>query len=420
MRFLAVFVCFFLVYGKCFSQVMWQVKSTSSKKWYLQEHDEFTDEGLDMLKWKSGLPWGNYFYVYDLLFKPENLEFKNGILSLNTNKPASPEPIVGENLDIEFLKSKNRFPNEKGEYTYNYSGGCISSLKQYKYGYFEMRFKTSSEKGIWPAFWLYGGSPNEEIDFFEGKGERDNQVHVDVHCLKGCEDYRGGFLNLKKNWGAWIKTTEGLSNDWNIISGEWQPNYVKFFLNGQPIGYFEGEFKTAQNLIINNGVAKDREPFNPGPDETTKFPSALQVDYVRIWSQEDTIYNLKDRYKLFEYTPATITDSNLYGAKPKRKVKFVYDNKELDQEQGFITLLPVFYNKYSLSMSGKNFGKIQVDVLDRLNNKVAGFTLENTEYYIMDLSALETGPYQIIIKVLGQELSQKVPVLNPAKIGEHE
>jgi hypothetical protein len=144
------------------------------------------------------------------------------------------------------------------------------------------------------------------------------------------------------------------------------------------------------------------------------------VDYVRVWSQEDTIYNLKDRYKLFEYTPATIKENNLYGAKPKKKVKFIYDKDELDQEQGFITLLPVFYNKYSLSLAGRNFGKIQVDVLDRMNNKVAGFTIENTEYYIMDLSALETGPYQITIKVLGQELSQKVPVLNPAKIGEQE
>jgi hypothetical protein len=241
-----------------------------------------------------------------------------------------------------------------------------------------------------------------------------------VHCPNGCENYKGGFLNLKKNWGAWIKTTKGLSNDWNIISGEWQPNYVKFFLNGHAIGYFEGEFKTAQHLIINNGVSKDGEPFHPGPDGTTKFPNALQVDYVRIWSQEDTIYNLKDRYKLFEYTAATIKDNNLHDTKPKKKVKFVYDKTALNQEEGFITLLPVFYNQYSLSMAGKNLGKIQVDVMNRFDVKVARFTIENSEYYIMDLSALETGPYQIIIKVLNQELLHKVPVLNPAKMGEHK
>ena len=402
-----------------YSQVMWQVKNTTSKKWFLQVSDEFNEEALNTDLWKYGFPWGNYVYNLDLLYKQENVEFNNGVVSLSTKKPEKPEPIIGENLDVEFLKKKNRFPNEKGEYTYNYSGGAFSSMRQFKYGYFEMRFKANSEKGVWPAFWLYGGSPNEEIDFYEGKGERENQIHLDVHCPKGCEDFKGGFLNLKKNWGAWIKTTESLTDGWNIISGEWQPNYVKFFLNGQPIGYFEGEFKTAQNLIINSAVAKDKEAFNPGPDAKTKFPNSVLLDYVRVWSQEDTIYNIKDKYKIFEYTPSTITNNDLYQTKPKRNVNYIYD-KVLKEEEGCITLLPVFYNKYSLSIAGKKLGKIQVDVIDRFNTKVAGFALENVEYYILDLSALPTGPYDVKITVLNQTLIHNVPVINPEKIGEQK
>lgn len=400
------------------SQVMWQVKSNFSKKWFLQECDEFNEDGLNTNLWKYGYPWGNYVYNLDLLYRSENVVFENGVLSLLTKKPTVPEPIVGENLDAEFLKKKNRFPNEKGEFTYNYSGGALSSVKQYKYGYFEIRFKVNEEKGIWPAFWLYGGSPNEEIDFYEGKGERENQIHLDVHCPKGCEDYKGGFLNLKKNWGAWVKTKESLAKDWNIISGEWQPNYVKFFLNGQPIGYFEGEFKTAQNLIINSAVAKNKEAFNPGPDEKTKFPNSFLVDYVRIWSQEDTIDRLKDKYKLFENTSKTINGNSLYDTKLKSKVKFIYNKKELDQEEGCITLLPVFYNKYSLSIAGKNLGKIQVDIVDLKDTKVAGFSIENAEYYVMDLSALPTGGYKVKINVLNQLLVHHIPVINPEKIGE--
>jgi beta-glucanase (GH16 family) len=402
-----------------FAQVMWQVKNATSKKWYLQMSEEFSEDVLNTDLWKSGYPWGNYVYNLDLLYKSENLEFKNGAIALITNNTNSPEPIVGENLDVEFLKKKNKFPNEKGEFTYNYTGGAISSKRQFKYGYFEMRFKANSEKGIWPAFWLYGGNPNEEIDFFEGKGERFNQIHVDVHCPSGCNEFKGGFLNLKKNWGAWIKTTESIADGWNIISGEWQPNYVKFFLNGQPIAYFEGEFKTAQNLIINSAVAKENEPFKPGPDGKTKFPNGFLVDYVRVWSQEDTCYNLKDKYKMFEYTSNTIANNDLYQTQLKKKVKFVYD-KMLNEETGNITLLPVFYNKYSLSIAGKNLGKIQVDVIDRFNSKVAGFQLENTEYYIMDLSALPTGPYDVKITVMNQTLIHNVPVINPEKIGEQK
>ncbi|MES2760692.1 MAG: glycoside hydrolase family 16 protein [Bacteroidota bacterium] len=418
MKYLA-FLLIFIVSVSVRAQVMWQVKSKTSQKWYLQETDEFMD-GLNTELWKSGLPWGNYFYVYDLLFKADNLEFNNGVASFLANKPTSPQPIVGENLDVEFLKKKNKFPNEKGEYTYNYSAGCVTSLKKFKYGYFEMRFKANAEKGTWPAFWLYGGNPNEEIDFYEGKGERDDQVHIDVHCPKGCEDYKGGFLNLKKNWGAWVKLNESLADGWNIISGEWEPGFVKFFINGQPIGYLEVDLKTAQNLIINNGVSKDREPFNPGPDASTKFPNSLLVDYVRVWSKEDTIYRLQNNYQLFQYTPSTIVNNDLYQTSSKRNVGFVYNKKELKDEAGCITLLPVFYNKYSLSITGKNLGKIQVDVVDRFQKKVADFSMENTEYYIMDLSALQSGAYDIKVTVLNQTLIHNVPVINPEKIGEQK
>ncbi|MBC7696386.1 MAG: glycoside hydrolase family 16 protein [Burkholderiales bacterium] len=420
MHILKFIVCFIFLTFFCHSQVMWQVQSNTSKKWYLQEHDEFTDDVLNTEKWKNGYPWGNFAMSLDLIYKQENLEFKNGTVALITKKEKTKEKVNEWDIDKKYLAKYNKTVGPANEYDFEYSGGAFSSLKRYKFGYFEMRFKANAEKGMWPAFWLFGGNPNEEIDFYEGKGDRDNQIHVDVHCPKGCEDYRGGFLNLKKNWGAWIKTEESLANGWNIISGEWQPNYVKFFLNGQPIGYFEGEFKTAQNLIINNAVAKDKEAFNPGPDEKTNFPNSFLIDYVRVWSQEDTIYDLKERYKLFEFTPETITDNDLFSSQPKKKVNYIYNKKELNQEQGFITLLPVFYNRYSLSIAGKNLGKIQVDVFDHLDVKVAGYEIENTEYYIMDLSALPTGPYKVVIKVLGQELTQKVPVLNLAKLGEEK
>lgn len=399
------------------SQVMWQLKSNTSVKWYLQENDEFNEEGLNSNMWRYGYPWGNYVYNLDLLYKSENIVFENGVADFKTQKLNTPEPIINENIDANYLKTKNKLPNDKGEFTYNYSGAAISSVKEYKYGYFEMRFKPNSEKGIWPAFWLFGGKPSEEIDFYEGKGERLNQLHLDVHCKNGCDDFKGGFLNLKKNWGAWVKTEDGFANNWNIISGEWQPNYITFFLNGQPIGYYKGNFSSTKNLFVNSAVAKNNEAFKPGPNEKTKFPNSVLIDYVRIWSLEDTIYDNKDKYKLFETTPNTIQTNDLYTTKPKGKVKFIYNNL-LNQEQGFITLLPVFYNKYSLSIAGKKLGNIQVDIIDRFGAKVAGFALENIEYYIMDLSALPTGPYDVKISVLNQTLIHNVPVINPEKIGE--
>lgn len=398
------------------AQVMWQVKSDSSQKWFYQDGDEFNGFAVNEEKWHLGMPWGNFTMTQDLYFSPENVVMKDGIVSFIAKKEKGIYPINEWEINQDYLKKTGKKVVD-GKFEVDYTAGLISSRKRFKHGYFELRFKSNKEKGIWPAFWLYGGEPNEEIDFFELKGERDNQMHLDVHCPNGCENYRGGFLNLKKNWGAWLKTKESLNNGWNIISGEWNQKGVKFFLNGQPIGYFEGNFKTAQTLIINTSVAKDGESFNPGPDEKTKWPNTFDVDYVRVWSKEDTIYDLKDNYKLFEYSPYTIDSVSLYQTELKRKVNFVYDKKELNNELGTITLLPVFYNKYSLTMAGKDLGKIKVDVLDRFDAKVAGFSFENIEHYVMDLSALSTGPYNVKITVLNQTLIHQVPVLNPAQIG---
>jgi hypothetical protein len=342
---------------------------------------------------------------------------ENGIASFIAKKENISAHVNEWEIKPKYLEKSGKKVVD-GMYDVNYTAGMLSSKRKFKYGYFELRFKANEEKGIWPAFWLFGGEPNEEIDFFELKGERENQIHLDVHCPKGCEDFRGGFLNLKKNWGAWLKTNESLASGWNVISGEWQPNYVKFYLNGQPIGYFEGDFKTYQYLFINTSVAKDNEAFNPGPDEKTKWPNSFDVDYVRVWSKEDTLYNMKDKYQMFEATPQTVSNNDLFSTELKRKVNYVYNKSQLNSEVGTITLLPVFYNKYSLSLLGKNFGKIQVEVFDRFDKKVAGTEIENLEYYLLDLSALETGPYIIKIMVLGQILTHNIPVLNAEKFGE--
>ncbi len=398
------------------AQVMWQVKTNSSQKWYYQDGDEFNDSTIDENKWMFGMPWGSVTMTQDLAFSRNNVILENGRASFISKKENVSVHINDWEIKPKYLEKTGKKVVD-GIYDVNYTAGMLSSKRKFKYGYFELRFKANEEKGIWPAFWLFGGEPNEEIDFFELKGERENQIHLDVHCPNGCENYRGGFLNLKKNWGAWLKTNESLAKNWNIISGEWQPNYVKFYLNGQPIGYFEGDFKTYQYLFINTSVAKDGEAFNPGPDEKTKWPNTFDVDYVRVWSKEDTIYDLKDKYKLFEYSPYTVDSVNLYQTQLKRKVNYVYDKKELSNELGTITLLPVFYNKYSLSITGKDLGKIKVDIIDRFDSKVAGFSFENIEHYVMDLSALPTGPYKVKIYLLNQILTQDIPVLNPAQIG---
>ena len=412
MKFKIILIFTFLFFRTITSQVMWQVKETSSVKWFLLDDDEFSGYELNQDFWQIGYPWGPYAMSLDMIYKKENLEFDKGILTIITKKEQTASKVNEWDIDKKYLAKYNKSMNADGSYNFDFSGGAFSSRKKYKYGYFEIRLKINSEKGMWPAFWLYGGNPNEEIDFYEGKGDRDNQIHIDVHCPDGCENYRNNIFG-KKSWGAWIKTDESLAEGWNIISGELQPGYVKFFLNGIPMGYFEGDFKTEQNLIVNSAVSKNNEAFNPGPDEKTKFPNSFLVDYVRVWSKEDTILKYKDDYRSFQNTSMSIENGNLYNTEVKRKVNFVYDKKGLKPELGTITLLPILYNKFSLSVLGKKFGEIKAEILDKDDKKVSAFTFDNVEYYIMDLSALAAGSYKINIMVAGQTLSHNVRVIDP-------
>ena len=152
--------------------------------------------------------------------------------------------------------------------------------------------------------------------------------------------------------------------------------------------------------------------------EKTQFPASLDVDYVRIWSKADTSGKYKDNYALFENSGLTIDNRLLYSGEVKKKDKAISKAKELSGELGTITMLPVLYNKYSLSIQGNHLSSMQVDVYDRFNEKVAGFALSNVQYYVMDLSALPTGPYKVKISVLGQVLEQDIPIINPEKVGE--
>ena len=410
-------ILFFFVTYLSFSQVMWDVKTYGAFKWYYQFGDEFTGNALDKEKWRIGLPWGNAVMSQDLIFDNKSIELQDGILKLKSNKEDNQTKLEAWQIDSSYLKkSKIEFNNQL--FNSHFTAGLISSQQKFKTGFFEIRFKSTAQKGTWPAFWLYGGNPNDEIDIFELKGERDREFHVDVHCHKGCDNFKKSFFDFHRGWGTWLKTKHSISTHWNIISAEWQGHFVKICLNGKPVAFFKGTFNTDQFLILNNSVAKDGGAFKPGPDQTTKWPNSFDVDYVRVWSSEDTIQRLQNNYLLFKNSDVALTENNLYETELKDNNKRVYYKENFDYDVAHVTLLPISYNKYSLSILGKQLGQIQIDIYDNQHLKVAGFKIANINYYVLDLSNLATGSYEVQINILNQRLIHNIPILNPKKIGE--
>ncbi|MFN6038680.1 MAG: family 16 glycosylhydrolase, partial [Bacteroidota bacterium] len=294
---LLVFTVFLRVVSQI-NPVLLQLRTDTAIKWNYFFGDEFNKGDIDDEKWHRGYPWGGLFVIEDEWADPAFLKFNpNGILEFNADKSNELRKFPDWMIDSNQLK-KHEKKLVDGKYQLKYKGSAIWSKEPIKYGYFECRCKMPPGKGLWPAFWLYGGNPNDEIDFMELKGEKPNEIHIDVHCPDNCDKGYPGFMGIKKNWGAWAKVNSDLTKDWNIVSGIWMPGYVMFFLNGQVLACFKGDFKNSMNVIANLAIAVDNGPFGPGINDKTPLPAKMEVDYIRVWKVPEDVAFAERRIRI--------------------------------------------------------------------------------------------------------------------------
>jgi hypothetical protein len=227
-----------------------------------------------------------------------NYEFNNGILKLITKKEdiyARGVPYENDNYPLD-----DGLPNLRW---WHYTSGMIFSKQKYKYGLFEIRFKLPVGKGLWPAYWLYGDNPNEEFDIFEYKGETPNKIHIDMHCpTSNCD-----------NFGGWVTATGNFSDSFNDMMGEWGPNASFWYLNGHEFAIWLGNLNYQANIIAGVGVANEAPcPFSPGPDNSTSFPTAYEIDFIRIWTRLDCEQTITiSNYNQAPTDPTVITGQNI-------------------------------------------------------------------------------------------------------------
>lgn len=159
------------------------------------------------------------------------------------------------------------------------------------YGRVESRIKIPAGQGLWPAFWMLGGNIGEvgwpacgEIDIMENVGKEPVTVHGSMHG----PGYSGntpetGYFNLPG--GA------RFSDDYHVFAVEWEPNVVRFFVDGSlyqtrtpadlPAGtkwVYDHPFFMLLNVAVGGGW--------PGsPDASTHVPQEMRVDYVRVYKR---------------------------------------------------------------------------------------------------------------------------------------
>ena len=184
----------------------------------------------------------------------------------------------------------------------HYTSGRVESKDAWVYGRFEIRARLPVGKGIWPAHWLYPQNRNwpmeylmaeavangkerlipearpwySEIDIMEFLGHEPNVLYGTLHYYT--------FDGQKKTSSGTWKGQIDLSSDFHVYALEWEPQVMRWFLDGQLIhSTTNGIPHTPHYLILNTAVG-GAWPGNP--DETTVFPQLHLIDYVRVYQRK--------------------------------------------------------------------------------------------------------------------------------------
>ena len=115
-----------------------------------------------------------------------------------------------------------------------------------------------------------------EIDIMEFLGHETNVVYGTLHYTP--------FDGEKKTSSGTCKGDVDYTRDFHVYALEWEPDEIRWFVDGQLIhATNEGVPHTPHYLILNTAVG-GAWPGNP--DETTVFPQFHDIDYVRVYRRD--------------------------------------------------------------------------------------------------------------------------------------
>lgn len=346
-KIILILICFGFYFSN--AQILWQINKDTVITYNYQDGDEFSEPEINKEKWSSWYGWARSIYSnkeQQYYTDYENHEIKNGNLYITTAKKTVNARMIDGWGDNDSLKSGKGVFQGLNKREFKYVSGLIQSKKKFLKGYFEIKFIAPSDKGLWPAFWLYGGSPNEEIDIMELKGERHDQTHVDTHC-QGCDKVRNA-VGQKRSFGGWIKLNGKLTKGYNIISCLWDENDVKFYLNGKCIAVSKVKFTQPKHVVANIAVADDHGPFHPGPNKEVTTFTPFIIDYIRVWTKED----IQPDYFGLKKSDTNPSPDN---TEMKRSPKMLYGKKSEHVNEGiFVSLLKKEDGTMKLFCNGLN------------------------------------------------------------------
>lgn len=238
--------------------------SVTRQNWRMILNEEFAGTTLDASRWSTCYWWADETCTNEAnnelqLYTPGNVAVSDGTLRLTARQEAA---------------SWNGQP-------FAYTSGMISGSREretmvpFLYGYVEARARVPAGSGLWSALWLLPADheTRPEIDIFEIVGETPD---IDHHALHSPAE--------EKPLRHRVATSD-LSAGWHVFGVDWAPDHVTWYVDGRKTWTVTRPHmipRVPMYVVANLAVGGD---FPTQVLPSTPFPSALEIDYIRVWQK---------------------------------------------------------------------------------------------------------------------------------------
>ncbi len=229
----------------------------------------------------------------------------------------------------------------------------------------------------------------------ELKTEFPNKLHIGRFSQNPKENItrKGPF---KRAWGEWVKINGNLNSGYHIVSGEWTKDHLKYYLNGELVAYSPISMNCPKYLVANIAVPSNDGPFKPGPADSVIFSGDFIIDYIRVWSQEDTAETVH-----FPFAKAD-TSKAIASTSMRNTGRATYGPKKLHKNEGFTFSIFPKNEGYELCVLGKEIPKAPIEVFDERGIKVLTV---NLKYGITQLNLFQDQKFHLKLKAYSRQQS---------------